>query len=124
GARTAYRYGAARLQLPRRRPPRMNVPFDRLVDAVVRAAEPWRDPDYEPRARAVEETLQAENSFTTEAIAFAVNQQMSLLTEEHLRMWISGRFTQAPLQVGVLNAGNVPLVGLQDFLAVLLTGHR
>lgn len=99
------------------------VQFERLVDAVARAAEPWRDPDYEPRARAVEESLRAENTFTREAIAFAVNQQMSLLTEDHIGAWISDRFARAPMQVGVLNAGNVPLVGLQDFLAVLLTGH-
>ena len=100
--------------------------FDRrkLIRAVAAAADAWTDPDYDPRTVAVKETLEAPNAFTEEAVAFAVNQQMSLLTEEALEAWIGGRSASSPCTVGVLNAGNIPLVGLQDFLAVLLTGHR
>ena len=68
--------------------------------------------------------MEAPNAFTEEALAFAVNQQMSLLTVEAMERWIGGRYAEKPLTVGVLNAGNVPLAGLQDLLAVVLTGHR
>lgn len=100
--------------------------FDKheLVRAVSAAADSWTDPDYDPRQVAVEETLEASNAFTEEAVAFAVNQQMSLLTEKGLEAWIGERRASFPCTVGVLNAGNIPLVGLQDFLAVILTGHR
>lgn len=100
--------------------------FDRreLVRAASAAADAWTDPDYDHRKVAVEETLEAANTFTEEAVAFAVNQQMSLLTEEALETWTGGRSASFPCTVGVLNAGNIPLVGLQDFLAVILTGNR
>ncbi len=57
-------------------------------------------------------------------MAFAINQQMHQLTELGLTRWLNNRRTGHPLRIGVLNAGNVPFVGLQDLLAVLLTGHR
>ncbi|ARA92626.1 hypothetical protein AWN76_005225 [Rhodothermaceae bacterium RA] len=92
--------------------------------AVVEVASRWQDPDHPRRADAVAATLAAPNRFTAEAVAFAVNQQMSLLTPEALTAWASGTWAAAPLTVGVLNAGNVPLAGLQDALAVLLAGHH
>ncbi len=95
-----------------------------LIRAVGAAADAWIHPDYDPRKVAVEETLQASNACTEEAVTFAVNQQMSLLTEEALEEWIGARSASSPCTVGVLNAGNIPLVGLQDFLAVILTGRR
>jgi len=97
---------------------------DTIIDAIARAAEAWQDPDYGPRAVATVQTLEAPNRFTEEALAFAVNQQMSLLTPEAMKAWIKGRRATDSRLVGVLNAGNIPLVGLQDFLAVVLTGHR
>lgn len=97
--------------------------FEALVEAVAAVAARWREPDYEPRAEASAQTLTAPNRFTGEALAFAVNQQMHQLTPEALRAWIGERRAGVPRRVGVLNAGNLPLVGLQDFLAVVLVGH-
>lgn len=90
---------------------------------MARAAESWSDPDCAARQRAVERTLEADNRFTEEAVAFAINQQMGLLSAKNLRAWIRGRHARQALTVGVLNAGNIPLVGIQDWLAVVLTGH-
>lgn len=97
---------------------------EKRIEAVAAAAERWREPDYEPRAGAVEETLALDNTFTEESLAFAINQQMHALTPANLRVWLHGRHASAPLTVGVLNPGNLPFVELQDFLAVILTGHR
>lgn len=93
-----------------------------LIQAVADAAADWREPDYEFRIRAVESTLKEENAFTEEAVAFAVNQQMSVVTATALRAWVGERAREART-VGVLSAGNVPMAELQDFLAVLLAGH-
>ncbi|MEX1055368.1 MAG: hypothetical protein WED81_05030, partial [Rhodothermales bacterium] len=95
-----------------------------LIKVLVAVAGDWTDPEYGRRAEAVAKTLRSPNTFTEEAVAFAVNQQMSLLTVEGLRSWLNGRTSANRRTVGVLNAGNIPLVELQDFLAVVLTGHR
>ena len=91
--------------------------FDRLefVRAVSAAAGAWMHPDYDPRQVAVEETLGAPNAFTEEAVAFAVNQQMSLLAEEALEAWIGARSASSSCTVGVLNAGNIPARGAAGF---------
>lgn len=95
-----------------------------LIEAIAETAGDWQDPDFEPRSEAVEQTMEAENTFTEEAVAFAVNQQMRSLSADALRRWLRGRGADDTRTIGVLSAGNVPFVGLQDFLAVLLTGHR
>jgi hypothetical protein len=94
-----------------------------VIEAIAAAASDWQDPDYPPRAEAVSATLEAPNRFTEPAIAFAINQQMTELSAPALREWAEGGWAKKSLTVGVLNAGNIPLVGLQDLLAVLLTGH-
>ena len=68
-------------------------------------------------------TLEASGSFTEEAVAFAVNQQMALITPDALERWMPAAPAEEPRGVGVLNAANVPFVEMQDFLAVLLAGH-
>lgn len=93
-----------------------------LVRAIADTAREWREPDHPTRKAAVEQTLAASNTFTKEAIAFAVNQQLSLLKEDALNAWAPPHIPVRPVLVGVLNPGNVPFVELQDFLAVILSG--
>ena len=95
-----------------------------LIQAIAKAAAAWRDPEHPPRAEAVRATLRRENAFTEEAIAFAVNQQMAQLKPKALAAWIEGRTSRQALTVGVLHRADVPLQGLPDLLAVVLTGHR
>jgi hypothetical protein len=98
--------------------------IEQLIKAIVSVAEDWQDPDHPPRADATERTLGAPNRFTEEALAFAVNQQMSLLTEEALYEWVAKRPAGRPCVVGVLHTGNVPLEDFRVLLAVVLTGHQ
>lgn len=96
---------------------------ERLVRVIAQVAARWTDPDYEPREVASRLTLEEENAFTPEALIFATNQQMGQLREDALLNWIGNRRASSPVTVGVVNPGNVPLAGLQDLLAVILTGH-
>jgi hypothetical protein len=98
--------------------------LDALIVAIGEQAERWRDPAFPDRADAVDRTLALDNTFGEEAIAFAVNQQVGLAMPGALRAWVRGRRAVCPLDVAVLNPGNVPFVEFQDFLAVVLTGHR
>jgi hypothetical protein len=87
-------------------------------------AEDWKDPEHPARQVAVGHTLRASNRFTEEAVAFAVNQQMELVTPGGLAEWLGTDALAEPRHVGVIEAGNVPMAGLQDYLAVVGLGHK
>lgn len=105
-----------------------------LVEHIAAVADRWSDPEYSVRAAAVEETLDADNtaadnSFSEAALTVAVNRQMNCLRKTSLQAW-HDRLNEAtagalpPKTIGVLNPGNIPLVEIQDLIAVLLAGWR
>ena len=95
-----------------------------IISVLVQTARAWKSPTYEQlRSHVVKKTLTASNAFTEEALEFAIDQQMDGVTEAALSAWIGQRAIKERCSVGVINAGNVPLVGLQDLLAVLVCGH-
>jgi len=48
----------------------------------------------------------------------------SWLTEEKLSTWLNDyTYTSKPKRVGLIMAGNIPLVGFHDFLCVLMSGN-
>lgn len=94
-----------------------------LIAMIAEQAKRWSDPDHPARRDAIERTLSCDNLFTQAATEFAVDQQMSELTIEKLEGWARARRALQPGTVAVLGAGNLPLVDLQDWLAVILTGH-
>ena len=64
--------------------------------------------------------------FTPEQVYFAIQSWAEALTEEQLDKWLS-RYdftTVKPKTVGLILAGNIPLVGFHDFLSVILSGHK
>ncbi|QED37092.1 acyl-CoA reductase [Antarcticibacterium arcticum] len=64
--------------------------------------------------------------FTRENVLFAVEEWSKALTEENLESWTSPyNFTRDNVKtVGIVMAGNIPMVGFHDFISVLLSGHR
>ena len=64
--------------------------------------------------------------FTPEQVYFAIQSWAEALTEEQLDKWLSRYdFTAVkPKTVGLILAGNIPLVGFHDFLSVILSGHK
>jgi hypothetical protein len=64
--------------------------------------------------------------FTKEQVYFAVNSWAEALTETNLNEWLSHYdFSKIkPKTVGLILAGNIPLVGFHDFLSVLISGHK
>ena len=63
--------------------------------------------------------------FTEENIRYALKQWSELLTEEKLGEWLSkyDLKSKSTKKIALIMAGNIPLVGFHDFLAVLLTGN-
>ncbi|WP_170266464.1 acyl-CoA reductase [Phaeocystidibacter luteus] len=66
--------------------------------------------------------------FEKSQVLHALREWSNALSDSSLSEWISrypdGTFeTESPKRVGIVMAGNIPLVGLHDLLTVSLTGH-
>ena len=63
--------------------------------------------------------------FTPEQVQFSIQSWAKALTEDNLNQWLSNYdFSKIePKKVGLILAGNIPLVGFHDFLSVLISGH-
>ncbi len=75
------------------------------------------------------ETLHLSNPwFTPDNVRLAVAATGNSLTADKIRRWVSAypelEDEREPVTVGVVMAGNIPMVGLHDLLSVLITGNR
>ncbi|WP_312395293.1 acyl-CoA reductase [Chryseobacterium sp.] len=62
--------------------------------------------------------------FTIDSQKFALQQWADLLTEENVKNWISKySISKISKRVGLILAGNIPLVGLHDVISVVLSNH-
>ena len=65
--------------------------------------------------------------YTEEQVYFAINAWAKALTPENLDKWLDDyqiHDIAQPKSVGLILAGNIPLVGFHDFISVLVCGHR
>ncbi|MDH6253529.1 hypothetical protein M2347_003256 [Chryseobacterium sp. H1D6B] len=62
--------------------------------------------------------------FTIDNQKFALNQWADLLTGENIRKWLAGyTISKTQKRVGLILAGNIPLVGFHDVISVVLSNH-
>lgn len=63
--------------------------------------------------------------FTKESVIHAIKAISLLLEEDRLNNWLSTYSfnKEKPNRIGVIMAGNIPLVGFHDFLCILITGN-
>ena len=73
----------------------------------------------------VERMVHHNGWFTPENVAFSIQQWSTLLSEEELNNWLAPYTLSetSPKKIGIIMAGNIPLVGFHDFLSVLISGH-
>jgi hypothetical protein len=66
------------------------------------------------------------NWFTPDNVHFSISSWAEALTENNLNHWLSSySFVNTnPKNVGLILAGNIPLVGFHDFVSVLVSGHN
>lgn len=63
--------------------------------------------------------------FTKDNVLFALEQWGKALTEENLTTWTEPySFKNSTKTVAIVMAGNIPLVGLHDFISVLISGNN
>ncbi|MBF0597382.1 acyl-CoA reductase [Faecalibacter rhinopitheci] len=73
---------------------------------------------------AVKDAEAYNNWFTKENVFFALSNWSEALTTESLSQWIAPyNFKPTDKNVGIIMAGNLPLVGFHDLLAVVLADH-
>lgn len=65
------------------------------------------------------------NWFTSENIDFALRGLQNYLDHDKLEQWTKDLPLQnsSPKEIGVIMAGNIPIVGFHDFLTILISGH-
>lgn len=87
---------------------------------------PHNDPYFGLLKEKIEAAVHHNGWFTLENVLFAMEQWSEALTEENLEKWLSGYYFKevSPKTVGVIMAGNIPLVGFHDFISVLVSGHK
>ncbi|AWG26669.1 acyl-CoA reductase [Flavobacterium kingsejongi] len=71
--------------------------------------------------------LQSHNGwYTEEQVTFALHSWAEALTAANLDEWLKpySLDNTTPKNVGLILAGNIPLVGFHDFLSVLISGHK
>ena len=62
--------------------------------------------------------------FTKDYQKLALKDWSDLLTKENLERWLSDyTFSKQPKKVGLILAGNIPLVGFHDIICVILSGN-
>ena len=63
--------------------------------------------------------------FTPEQVYFSIQAWAKALTDENLTQWLSNYdFSKIETKkIGLVLAGNIPLVGFHDFLSVVISGH-
>ncbi|MEQ8909286.1 MAG: acyl-CoA reductase [Vicingaceae bacterium] len=82
--------------------------------------------DHIEKGREVIQKAKHQNAwFTPEAVKMAISAWATSLNEKEIEAWLkSYDFAAKPKIVGVIMAGNIPLVGLHDALAVIVCGHE
>ena len=73
----------------------------------------------------IEKAFQQNTWFNAEETGHALRAWSNLLNETELSKWLSAYSvsTKEPKRVGLILAGNIPMVGFHDVCSVLLSGH-
>ncbi len=100
-----------------------------MLGEILRNALQGRSTPFTGRINDLIETQHLKNPwFTPDNIRLALKSIADELTEENLVKWTDSypvlNKSYKPLNVGIIMAGNVPLVGFHDFLSVLITGNK
>ncbi len=85
-----------------------------------------RDKYYKILTQATKQASIENTWFTIENINYCINHWGDCLSQENLTKWLSPYTIEniSPKKVGIIMAGNIPLVGFHDLLCTLVCGHR
>lgn len=100
-----------------------NFIIEKKVKALVKLSELLLNPDADLQS-AMEKAQNKNGWFTLQQVENAVRSNASSLNINDLNKWISNyEISNKQLLIGLVLAGNIPLVGFHDILCVLLSGN-
>jgi hypothetical protein len=84
---------------------------------------------FETIEKTLEEACLINPWFTRDNINISLSEIARILNQENLNLWLNqwkeeNLSPRNPMRIGVIMAGNIPLVGFHDFLSVLITGNK
>lgn len=87
---------------------------------------PFNDPYFETCKTLIDQSVSYNGWFTKEQVLFAFTSWSEALVRENLEKWLSAYdLNKEPLKtIGLILAGNIPLVGFHDVIAVLVSGNK
>ncbi len=102
--------------------------LEQKIKAIVQLKERLSAHRDEQFQRAIRQAEVQNRWFTRDYIESSLAALTKFLNESHLRQWLQAYQdhplpVKEPKKVGVVMAGNIPLVGFHDFLCVLISGH-
>jgi len=96
----------------------------KVIDALVHLGALLTS-DNEDLQAATNRTYVENNWLTNENYALSITHWSATLSKDNLRKFAQPyHYTDTPKKVGVIMAGNIPLVGFHDLMCVLLSGHH
>ncbi|UUV21749.1 acyl-CoA reductase [Paenimyroides aestuarii] len=81
---------------------------------------------FEPFIGLINQLHHSNSWFKREQLEFAFKSWSDALTNDHLTKWLAAYdFQEEPLKtIGLVLAGNIPMVGFHDILSVLISGNK
>lgn len=102
--------------------------YAQLSTAFARLGNSFIDPNNAKLAMAKRKATHENLWFDEKSINHALQTWQESLHEKNIQNWIESEnlsgVAAAPKKIGIVMAGNIPLVGLHDLLSVLLSGHH
>ena len=98
----------------------------RVVESVKDESLPANDALFDQMEEKIDNAVHYNGWFTRENVVFSLQQWSEALTEENLKLWLAeyDLSRSGGKTVGIVMAGNIPLVGFHDFISVLVSGHK
>ncbi len=97
-----------------------------VTDSVKAKNLPGNDRFFDRFNEKIDSSIHYNGWFNRENIIYSLQQWSKALTQHNLKLWLdeydlskSGGKT-----IGIVMAGNIPLVGFHDFISVLVAGHK
>lgn len=90
-----------------------------------RSNHPANQDFYDAFAMQIKRSKESNGWFTEDNVRHSLYSWSKILTESNLNSWIKPYNLSdiAEKKIGIITAGNIPLVGFHDFLSVLVSGH-
>jgi len=88
---------------------------------------PHNKPFFEIMSQLIDKASETNPWFTRENVVYALETWSNMLTSEKIDKWLNKySFSKSPKDknIGIIMAGNIPLVGFHDSISVLISGHR